>query len=144
MAVVAMNIFYLCTVLGASAAIALRCGEALNRPLPRLPYVFRGIVPPEAETTPFRQTLVRGSLADEYARASEAASAHTRSRSIAVSLGRLGRMSRSWSTMVVAVLAGINACSYLAQGTGAGQWLLPCVGIPLIVAVVNLLGPAKR
>lgn len=142
MAVVAMNTLYLCAVLGASAAIALGRGEALSRPLPRLPYLFRGILPPEPETAPFRQTLVRGSLAD-YARASEAAPAPTRSRPITASLERLGRMSRSWSTMVVAVLAGINACSYLAQGTSAGQWLLPCVGIPLIVVVVNLLGPAR-
>lgn len=144
MAVLAMNTFYFCAVLGASAAIALSRANALIWSVPRSPQPLTDVVPPEPATTPCGQTLVRGNLSGEPVRAGEAAPADTRWRSIAPSLAPLDTFSRSWSTIMVAVLGGIAACTYLADGVSAGQWLLPCVGIPLIVAMVNLLGPTDR
>lgn len=144
MAVVAMNTFYFCSVLAASAAMALWWEGALVRPMPRAPHPSTDVLPPEPETAVSGWTLLRGTLAGEPAGADEAAPARTWTRSDVARGAPFRAISRVWSTMAVAVLAGTAACAYLADGVNGGGWLLPCVGIPLIVAVVNLLGPAKH
>ncbi|MFO1119956.1 MAG: hypothetical protein U1E38_07625 [Rhodospirillales bacterium] len=144
MVVVAMNTFYFCSVLAASAVVALWREGALIRPVPHAPHPPTDVLPPEPETAVFGRTLLRGTLTDEPASAGEAVPAHTRLRSVAAFAAPLRRGSRVGSTIVVAMLAGIAACAYLAEGVAisGGGWLLPCVGIPLIVALVNLLQPA--
>jgi len=143
MVVVAMNTFYFCSVLAASTAVALWREAALIRPVPYAPHPPTDVLPPELETAVFGRALLRGTLTDEPARAGEAIPAPTRLRSISALPAPFRRGSRLWSTIAVAVLAGIAACTYLADGVAIGsEWLLPCVGIPLIVAAVNLLRPA--
>ena len=142
MAVVPMDTF--CAALGVSAWIALLREGALIPPLQRSPSSFLSLLPSEPAAPLSGRALVRSGIADQQARPGQAGLADTRSLAKSSSHKAVGKLSRTWITLAVALLAGIVACTYLADGVGAEQWLLPCVGIPLIVAVVNLLGPADR
>ncbi len=85
--------------------------------------------------------LARERLMDgEAAPTGLAAGVGLRGKSIVAPLfTRTGALSRNGSTLAVALLGLIAAASYVAEGVGAAHWLLPCVGIPVIVGLINLL-----
>jgi len=102
-------------------------------------------VPPR-KVSPFSAgALVRGRLMDGEAAAAGAASgSRARGKTIpALPFTRAGA-SRNWATLLVAFLGLAAAAGYMADGVEAAHWLLPCVGIPVIVGLVNLLGSSDR
>lgn len=89
--------------------------------------------------------LARGRLSDGEAVATRIASgSRLQGKTILASRFMRAGASRNWATLVVAFLGLVAAGGYMADGVAATHWLLPCVGIPVIVGLVNLLGSSNR
>lgn len=141
MAAVSMStVSTVCAIIGVSVAL-VRSFEAgwLARRAATGPRVQRG------KALPFSAgVLARGRLTEGEAVATRIGSgSRLRGRTILASplMGALA--SRNWATLLVAFLSLAAAGGYMADGVAATHWVLPCVGIPVIVALVNLLGPSN-
>ena len=98
------------------------------------------------KASPFSaEVLARGRLSDGEGVATRIASgSRLQGKTILASPSMRAGASRNWATLVVAFLGLAAAGGYMADGVAATHWLLPCVGIPVIVGLVNLLGSSNR
>ena len=128
------------TMIGISMAFALSFqARRLARPGAGFHLVPRKAAPSDTGV------LVRGRLMNGEAVAADGAPAdRLRAKADATLPSASAGASRNGSTLGVALLGLVAAASYGAGGAAAAQWLLPCIGIPVIVALVNLLGSSDR